>query len=400
MNAGPILDHPQNVEAAVAAAQSSSARRLPESAGDTPKSAGDTPAPTLRLALAASPALRAGRSVRRVEVRLLLSILLFVRSTAPATSLELAAVRKAAKYSAEHRGTSFLVVQKGKTLLEEYPGKADSEKPQRIYSGTKAFWNLAALAATDDRLLDLDERVANTLSSWRKDPRKSRVTIRQLLDFSCGLAPGFSLQVNEYGNRDKTALGLPIVAEPGKAFIYGPAALQVFHALLQEKLKKKTPTEYLERRVLRRIKLGPQRYLDDRAGNPLLAAGFVLTARQWARMGQLVLDRGKPVVRPETLAQSWRGSPANPAFSLGWWNNRAAPNGREFDFEEMLHPEWPQQNWRDACFCRDAPRDLVACIGSGYQRLYVVPSLDLIVVRQGNGGRFSDAHFLRLLLGK
>lgn len=326
------------------------------------------------------------------------SLLLAVASSRAA--LDPAALRKAAKYSAAHRGTSLLVIQNGKTLLEEYPGKADAETPQRIYSGTKAFWNLAALAAAEDRILDLDEPVAATIDSWRKDPRKARVTVRQLLDFSSGIAPGFSLQVNEYGDRDRTALRLPLVADPGQAFIYGPAALQVFHQVLKEKLKNKSPTEYLERRVLRRMKLGPQRYLEDRAGNPLLAAGFVLSARQWARMGQLVLDQGRPVVKPETLAQSWRGSPANRAFSLGWWNNRAAPGGREFDFEEMLHPKWSQQNWREACLSRAAPRDLVACIGSEYQRLYVIPSLDLIAVRQGAGGKFSDAQFLRLLLAR
>ena len=326
--------------------------------------------------------------------------LALVAGRAAAAPLDLADLRKAAKYSAAHRGTSFLVIQKGQDAVRGISRESSADTPQRIYSGTKAFWNLAALAAAEDGILDLDERVADTIASWRDDARKSRVTIRQLLDFSCGLAPGFGLQVNEYGNRDKAAVRLPMVAEPGKAFIYGPAALQVFHQVLKEKLKKRTPTEYLERSVLRRMKLGPQRYLDDRAGNPLLAAGFVLTARQWARMGQLVLDEGKPVVRPETLAQSWRGSPANRAFSLGWWNNRAAPGGREFDFEEMLTPKWSRQDWHEACLCRDAPRDLVACIGSGYQRLYVIPSLDLVVVRQGNGGRFSDARFLRLLLGK
>jgi CubicO group peptidase (beta-lactamase class C family) len=284
-------------------------------------------------------------------------------------------------------------------LLEEYPGKVGANSLQRIYSGTKAFWNLAALAAAEDGILDLDEPVAHTIESWHVDRRKAQITIRQLLDFSCGLAPGFGLQVNEYGNRDRAALRLPAVAEPGKAFIYGPGALQVFHQLLKEKLGRKTPTGYLERRVLRRMKLGPQRYLNDRADNPLLAAGFVMTARQWAQMGQLVLDHGKPVVKRETLAQSWRGSPANRAFSLGWWNNQAAPGGREFDFEAMLSRNWEAQDWRDACLCRGAPRDHVACIGSGYQRLYVIPSLDLVVVRHGRGGPFSDAHFLRLLLG-
>lgn len=327
-------------------------------------------------------------------------VLLLVAAQSRGASLATAAVRKAAKYSTEHRGSSLLVIQNGKTLLEEYPGHASADTPQRIYSGTKAFWNLAALAAVDDGILNLDERVAATISSWRNDARKSRVTIRQLLDFSCGLAPGFGLQVNEYGDRDKAAVRLPMVAEPGRAFVYGPAALQVFHQVLKQKLGKKTPAEYLERRVLKRLRLGPQRYLEDRAGNPLLAAGFTLTARQWARMGQLVLDQGKPVVRPATFAQSWRGSAANRAFSLGWWNNRAAPAGREFDFEEMLHPKWSQQDWHDACLCRAAPSDLVACIGSAYQRLYVIPSLALIVVRQGKGGTFSDARFLRLLLSK
>ena len=317
-----------------------------------------------------------------------------------AARLDPAAVRKAADYSARHRGTSFLAIQNRETLLEQYPGRASAETPERIYSGTKAFWNLAALAAAEDRILNLDESVADTIESWRKDRRKSRVTLRQLLDFSCGLAPGFGLQVNEYGDRDTAAVRLPMVAEPGKAFIYGPGALQVFHDVLKQKLHGKTPVAYLERRVLRRMRLGPQRYLKDRAGNPLLATGFVMTARQWAKMGQLVLDRGKPVVRPESLAQSWRGSAANPAYSLGWWNNQAAPKGREFDFEDMLEPTWTRQDWHNACLCRDAPPDLVACIGSGYQRLYVIPSLNLIVVRQGAGGKFSDAHFLRLLLGK
>ena len=66
----------------------------------------------------------------------------------------------------------------------------------------------------------------------------------------------------------------------------------------------------------------------------------------------------------------------------------------------MLKPDWSRQHWAGACLCRAAPRDLVACIGSDYQRLYVIPSLELVVVRHGAGGPFSDARFLRLLLGK
>ncbi len=312
-----------------------------------------------------------------------------------ADTLDPAAVRAAADYSDRHRGVSILVIQNGRTLLER-----NAKTPHRIFSGTKAFWNLAALAAAEDGLLSLDERVADTIEEWRSNPLKSRVTIRQLLDFSCGLAPVFSLHETQPKDRDAIAIRASNVASPGTAFIYGPSALQVFHEVLKRKLHGKSPTHYLERRVLRRLGLGSQRYLPDRAGNPLLAAGWILTAREWSKLGRLVLAGGSPVISANSLAQSWRGSSANRAFSLGWWNNRAAPSGREFDFERMLIPKWERQDWHDACLCRDAPSDLVACIGSENQRLYVIPSLRLVVVRQGDGGSFSDAEFLRLLLNR
>ena len=50
-----------------------------------------------------------------------------------------------------------------------------------------------------------------------------------------------------------------VIAQPGNAFIYGPAALQVFHRVLKVKLAGKSPTEYLEQRVLKRLGLDPQR---------------------------------------------------------------------------------------------------------------------------------------------
>jgi CubicO group peptidase (beta-lactamase class C family) len=333
-------------------------------------------------------------SLQRLELAALL-LLSLTGSASAVTSLDPAAVRAAADYSARHHGVSFLAIQDGRTLLEQ-----NAKTPHKIYSGTKAFWDLAALAAAEKGLLNLDERVADTIRGWRSEPRKAQVTIRQLLDFDSGLEPQFFLHEAQSGDRDAAAMRARMVAEPGRAFIYGPAALQVFHQLLKEKLRGDSPTHYLERRVLHRLGLGSQRYLPDGAGNPLLATGWILTARQWAKLGQLVLENGAPVVSRNSLQQCRRGTAANRAFSLGWWNNRAAPNGREFDFEQALIPKWQNQDWRDACLCCDAPGDLVACIGSEGQRLYVIPSLQLIVVRQANGSSFSDAHFLRLLLGR
>jgi hypothetical protein len=42
---------------------------------------------------------------------------------------------------------------------------------------------------------------------------------------------------------------------------------------------------------------------------------------------------------------------------------------------------------------------MVVALGSHYQRLFIIPSLKAVIVRQGSGGNFSDTRFLRLLLG-
>ena len=321
-----------------------------------------------------------------------------------AAELDGAHLRAAAQYSAAHTGVAMLVMKGGKTIFADYPNGHSPREVHKIYSGTKGFWILAALKAVEEGCLDLDERVAATIPEWQNDAGKARVTIRQLLNFCSGLDAANQLHGEGFENRDAIAVRTRLVAQPGSAFIYGPAPLQVFHEILKRKLENRgeAPTAFLERKVLRPMGLGPQRYLADKRGNPLLATGFMMTAQRWARMGQLILEGGRPVISSNSLALCFRGSPANCAFGMGFWNNTMASSalGRELDIEDMLEPKWYRQNWQNACICRDAPADLVAAIGSGYQRLFVIPSMQLVVVRLGRFGRYSDAHFLRLLLGR
>jgi hypothetical protein len=44
------------------------------------------------------------------------------------------------------------------------------------------------------------------------------------------------------------------------------------------------------------------------------------------------------------------------------------------------------------------PKDVVMAAGAGKQRLYVIPSQDLVIVRQGRQSRFDDQEFLSKLL--
>lgn len=317
-------------------------------------------------------------------------------------ALEEAALQAAASYSRSQGGLVLLVAQNGRRILTATANGGSAGKSYKIYSGTKMFWALAGLGAEQDGWLNLEERVAETIPEWTADPLRAKVTIRQLLNFTSGLEPNFGLHGDGLANRNASALRTRLGATPGSTFIYGPAALQVFHEVLKRKLaaRSQSPTRYLERRVLRPLGLGAQRYVADRAGNPLLAAGFKLQASQWLLLGECLLRQGAPIVPAGAFAAATRGTSANPAFSFALWNNQGAPGGREIDPEEMLERPWERQNWSNACLARNAPDDLLACIGSGGQRLYVVPSQNLVIVRQAQFSRFRDAEFLNRLFAK
>ncbi len=330
-------------------------------------------------------------------------ILYLLGALSIARGVDQSSLSRAGQYSAAHQGKAFLVVQHGAKIFENYPNGGSPGERCKIYSGTKSFWIVAAIAADEEGIAPLGERASDTLREWRSDPRKARITLRELLQFTSGLEPIFHLHSDDYPDRNAVALNASCVAQAGERFIYGPAPLQAYGEVLRRKLAERhlTPIQYLERKVLAPMQLGTQAYKPDRKGNPLLASGFRQTAEEWSRMGALVLRRGAPVVAPGRMSECFHGTDANPAFGLGFWNNREAaqPGAREFDIEEMLELPWERQDWRNACICRDAPADLVASIGSGYQRLFIVPSMDLVVVRIGTGGHFSDREFLRLLFG-
>lgn len=312
-------------------------------------------------------------------------------------------ISAAAKYVSARRGQALYIKQGGKVVHESYMNGAVKGEVRRIYSGTKGFWGLAAMAAVEDGLLSLQEKVAATIPSWNQ-PGKKDVTIENLLDFTSGLERCLRLHQDGLKNRNQMALDRPMVSTPGRSFIYGPSSLQVFHEVLKKKLSGKwrteSPTRYLERRVMKPMGFGSQRYLEDGSGNPLLAAGFVMTPSQWARMGDLIIAKGSPVLKPASMKPLLEGSSANGAYSFGFWNNRAAGRlGREIDIEDMLEVDWDRQSWSRVCIAKGVPSDLIACIGSSYQRLYVIPSEGLVVVRQGSNARYSDGEFLRTLLG-
>jgi CubicO group peptidase (beta-lactamase class C family) len=311
---------------------------------------------------------------------------------------------RAANYSENKRGFSMLVTQSGKTIFEHYANGGSADSRCKIFSGTKSFWGIAALCAVRDGLIRLDDRVADTITEWKNDPRKSQITIRQLLNQTDGIEPAPHLHSESIRDRNAAAIQLPLVAAPGSVFAYGPSHLQVFAEVLRRKLNGRSTVSYLEGKVLSPLGLTSLDFKKDGRGNPLPATGFELTAREWARFGELVLGhgnyQGKQIVPASLLGQAFTGSNANPSYGLTFWLNRQAPNAREIDIEKELDLKWQRARWAGICVCRAAPPDMVVALGSNYERLFIIPSLNAVIVRQGWSANFSDAYFLRLVLGR
>lgn len=311
---------------------------------------------------------------------------------------------RAAKYFDQTRGVSMLVMQNGRVVFEHYANGGMSNGRWPIFSGTKNFWGIAALCAVRDGLVRLDDRVADTITEWKNDPRRSQITVRQLLSQTDGIEDAPFLHRQSLRDRNAMSVQVPVVMPPGARFIYGPSHLQIFTELLRRKLNGRTVTSYFEQNVAAPLGLYSLEYKRDGRGNPLPASGFDLTAREWAKLGELVLGNGSyhgnQVVPASLLREAFNGTGANPAYGLTFWLNRLAPNGREIDIEKELDLKWQRARWGGICICRHAPPDMVAAIGSNYQRLFIIPSMNAVIVRQGQNAKFSDARFLRLVLGR
>jgi len=230
----------------------------------------------------------------------------------------------AADYSRASRGVSVLVMKGDKIVFEDYQNGHQADEPWLLASGTKSFSGVMLAAAIEDKLIkNFDEKVSETITEWKTDPRKSRITIRQLLSLTSGLDAGQIGRVPTYAE----AIKVPATSEPGTHFEYGPVPFQTFGELMTRKLKPKNETvmSYLKRRILDPIGLNVGFWRMDN-GQPLLPQGANLTAREWVKFGLFLKDggkwKGKQIVAKKLLGKLIVGETANAAYGLTFWLNK------------------------------------------------------------------------------
>jgi len=291
------------------------------------------------------------------------------------------------------RGTkALLIIRNDRILCEWYAPGHGADKPHGTASLAKAIVGGLSLAvAMSDGRIGLDDPAAKFIPQWRNDPRKSRITLRQLGSHTSGIEDA-EADGKPHGQlagwkgdfwkrlavpndpftiaRDRA----PLVFEPGQKMQYSNPGIAMMTycvtAALRDAREKDIRT-LLRDRVMRPIG-APDAHWSVGYGKtctvdglPLVASwgGGSYTARAAARVGRLMLRRGdwdgRRILSDEAvrLTTSDAGTPG--PCGMGWWSNNEGD-------------------------CAKLPRDAFFGSGAGHQILLVVPSLNLIVVRNGS----------------
>jgi CubicO group peptidase (beta-lactamase class C family) len=134
-----------------------------------------------------------------------------------------------------------------------------------------------------------------------------------------------------------------------------------------------------------------------------MAGGAYLTAREWIHFGKVWLQngawQGEQLLDPETvrLAATYRTA-AFLGYGLSWWLNRPT----EGTYDPGVDSIPPDGHADGDQIATNAPPDLYMAAGTGGQRLYVIPSQSLVMVRLGMtvaDPAWSDHELLGRLLG-
>ncbi|MEM9650681.1 MAG: serine hydrolase [Actinomycetota bacterium] len=253
-------------------------------------------------------------------------------------------------------GTAQLVIARTDKTLVECSFDPD---PVDVYAVQKGLVSVLFCVAEAQGLLHLDDPVSAHLGpGWTELPAASEARLR--IDTVLNMTTGMDDELRPLG-------------EVGVTWRYNNIAYNYLKTVL-ESVTGRSMDEISKSWLFEPLGMTSSRWVDRQVmrpdGQPV--TGLLSTAHDLARFGMMVLTGGGDVVPADHLRLLGRpGSVENPAWGLCWWNN---------DQAHHRLPRSPSEQ-RPGRITPEAPEDLIAARGAVENRLYLVPSLDLVVAR-------------------
>jgi CubicO group peptidase (beta-lactamase class C family) len=286
---------------------------------------------------------------------------------------------------------AFLVVRNDHIVYEWYASGVTAKTKQGTASLAKALVGGMSLAvAMTDGKISIDDPASKFIPQWKNDIRKSKITIRHLGSHTSGLSDSTTEGVQHEAQpgwmgafwqrldppRDPFTLArdeAPLLFAPGEKLQYSNPGIGMMTYCVTAAIRDGAQQDIrtlLRERVMRPIGVPDDEWTVGYGktfvvdGLPLVATwgGGAYTPRATARIGRLVLREGdwdgQRILSKEVVRQVTGDAGLIGHCGMGWWSN----GGQRYP---------------------GLPKDAVWGAGAGDQLLFVVPSLNLIMVRNG-----------------
>jgi CubicO group peptidase (beta-lactamase class C family) len=283
-----------------------------------------------------------------------------------------------------------LVVRDGRMLAEWYFAGEDQHRGMPV--GRVAFTAdtlhdlrsvtktvvalLVGVAVGEGKIASIDAPVLDFFPEYAdlRTPERMKIRLVDLLSMSAGLAwdedsfPYTDLRNSETAmdaapDRYRYALEQSIASPPGIAFKYSGGNV----ALMAEVLRRASGTsleDYAQEKLFGPLHITEHEWYKDRSGTLIAASGLRLKPRDMVKIGELMLDGGR-FGGHKIVPASWIEATTTPKLALA-----PEPCAMRYGYFTWISP---------GCIA-DPPAPWFAGMGNGGQRIWVVPTLRLVVV--------------------
>ena len=289
-------------------------------------------------------------------------------------AMDAAALDDAVKYAAEHNSTGLVIVRGGRIVTEQYWQSWTAATAQPIFSSSKSVTaTLVGMAIEEGKLKGVAQNAAAFVPTWKGSPKEA-ITIRHMLTMTSGLKVGAVRAVPDVDAFDETA-ALPLEHQPGEHWAYNTPVYRMLLRML-ESASGESINQYTQRKF---APLQLQQSSWDCSPAPqgkTNCSWYRSSLRDMSKFGLLILRNGKwdgkQLVSARFVKESTNTSQKlNEAYGYLWWLN-GKPSFKLAGGRAGQGSLWP-----------DCPPDAFGALGAQDKKIYVVPSLDLVIARHG-----------------
>ncbi len=284
---------------------------------------------------------------------------------------------------------ALIVLHNGRLIAESYGPGITSKTPLHGWSMGKSV--TAMLAGRLQTLGKLPASASPLFAEWTHDKRAD-IRLEHLLQMSSGLrfdetyAPGsdaIRMLFLDHSSVTTPVAGL-LEHQPGTHFSYSSGTTNLIMQHLRHTLGgSQALLDFWNDELRRPLGLADTTFEPDPDGLPVGSSYIYASGRDWARLGQLLLQRGQ-----------WNGSRL---IDAAWIDAATTPNKsnneRAYGYQFWLNRGDGELRWPNIT------EDAYAMQGNRAQRVMIVPSRNVVLVRLGwTAGRYDfDTHFSSLL---